>query len=289
MSYDLSRISSSKDNSQAKVHRLLLAILLKERSRLSLILGFFFIQSLGVYLLSNNVLDRTTTQVYSNSTVILYFRILVLISPFIVGSLFGVPLLSSEYESGNYRFLFTLGIGRMRLVRAHLLIYTVSILLFSQMTALSISHFFSREREAGPLSIWSFAVFICQPIVIVPITLTLFMAGVLLGITIKRTVLGIAATLLFSILTILGFQVSLEKVLFIFVQKLKTYGGNPRDAYLNFIGSYDSKYLFQFQMAYGCLLILISLLLGYGSLLGIRSGGIFYKKPKKSIEEGSNR
>lgn len=289
MSYDLSRISSSKDNSQAKVHRLLLAILLKERSRLSLVLGFFFIQSLGVYLLSNNVLDRTTTQVYSNSTVILYFRILVLISPFIVGSLFGVPLLSSEYESGNYRFLFTLGIGRMRLVRAHLLIYTVSILLFSQMTALSISHFFSREREAGPLSIWSFAVFICQPIVIVPITLTLFMAGVLLGITIKRTVLGIAATLLFSILTILGFQVSLEKVLFIFVQKLKTYGGNPRDGYLNFIGSYDSKYLFQFQMAYGCLLILISLLLGYGSLLGIRSGGIFYKKPKKSIEEGPNR
>lgn len=289
MNYALSRLSSSKDFSQVRVHRLLLAILLKERNRLSLILAFFFIQSLGVYLLSNNVLERTTTQVYSNSTAILYFRILVLISPFIVGSLFGVPLLSSEYESGNYRFLFTLGIGRMRLLRAHLLIYTVSILLFSQMTAISISHFFGREREAGPLSIWSFAVFICQPIVIVPITLTLFMAGVFLGITIKRTVFGIAATLLFSILTILGFQVLLEKVLFIFVQKLKTYGGNPGDAYLNFIGSYDSKYLFQFQMAFGCLLTIISLLLGYGSFLGIRSGGIFYKKPRKSIEERSNK
>ena len=284
----LSRKSSPQDISQVRVPRLLLAVLLKERTRLSLMLGYFFIQSLGVYLLSNNVLERATTQVYSNSTIILYFRIVVLVSPLIVGSLFGAPLLATEFESGNYRFLFTLGIGRKRLVKAHLLVYTVSILLFSVMTVISIDHFFAAEREAGPLSIWSFAVFICQPIIIIPFTLTLFMAGVFLGTITKRTVFGIATTLLFAIFLILGFQVSLEKVLFIFVQKFKTYDGSPRDAYLNFIGSYDSKYLFQFQMAYGCLLLIISLLLGYGSLLGIRSGGIFFKKPKKSIEEGSN-
>lgn len=289
MIYASPRKSSPKDISQMRMQSLLLAVLLKERTRLSLMLGYFFIQSLGVYLLSNNVLERATTQVYSNSTIILYFRIVVLVSPLMVGSLFGAPLLATDFESGNYRFLFTLGVGRKRLVKAHLHIYTLSILLFSAMTVISVDHFFTIEREAGPLSIWSFAVFICQPIVIIPLTLTLFMAGVFLGTITRRTVIGIAATLLFSILTIMGFQVTLEKVLFIFVQKLKTYGGNPRDAYLNFIGSYDSKYLFQFQMAYGCLLILISLLIGYGSLLGIRSGGIFYKKPKKSIEEGSNR
>ena len=266
---------------------LLLAVLLKERKRLLLLLGYFLIQSLVIYLLSKSVIDRNITQVYSNSTVILYFRIVIIVTPLIVASLFGVPILATEFESGNYRFLFTLGIGRTRLVKAHLLVYTVSILLFSEMTLISIDHFLAVERETGPLSIWTFAVFICQPIVITPLTLTLFMAGVFLGAITRRTVIGIAATLLFSILTILGFQVSLEKVLFIFVQKLKTYGGNPRDGYLNFIGSYDSKYLFQFQMAYGCLLILISLLLGYGSLLGIRSGGIFFKKPKKSIDEGS--
>ena len=267
---------------------LLLAVLLKERTRLSLMLGYFFIQSLGVYLLSNNVLERTKTQVYSNSTIILYFRIVVLVSPLMVGSLFGAPLLATDFESGNYRFLFTLGIGRKRLVKAHLLIYAFSILLFSAMTVISIDHFFVVERETGPLSIWSFAVFICQPRVIIPLTLTLFMAGVFLGTVTKRTVFGIATTLLFSILIILGLQVSLEKALFIFMQKLKSFGGNPRDAYFNFIGSYDSKYLFQFQLAYGCLLIITSLLLGYGSLLGIRSGGIFYKKPKKLVEEGSN-
>lgn len=42
MNYALSRLSSSKDFSQVRVHRLLLAILLKERNRLSLILAFFF-------------------------------------------------------------------------------------------------------------------------------------------------------------------------------------------------------------------------------------------------------
>lgn len=284
----LSRKSSPQDISQVRVHRLVLAVLLKERNRLSMMLGYFFVQSLGVYFLSNSVLERTTTQVYSNSTVILYFRILVLVSPVIVASLFGVPLLATEFESGNYRFLFTLGIGRKRLVKAHLLIYTVSILLFSVMTVISIDHFFVVEREAGPLSIWSFAVFICQPIVIIPLTLTLFMAGVFLGAITRRTVFGIATTLLFSILIILGLQVSLEKVLFIFVQKLKTYGGNPRDAYLAFTGSYDSKYLFQFQMAFGFLLIMVPLLLGYGSLQAIKSGGILPRKLRVPKREGDS-
>ena len=284
----LSRKSSPQDISQVRVHRLVLAVLLKERNRLSMMLGYFFVQSLGVYFLSNSVLERTTTQVYSNSTVILYFRILVLVSPVIAASLFGVPLLATEFESGNYRFLFTLGIGRKRLVKAHLLIYTVSILLFSVMTVISIDHFFVVEREAGPLSIWSFAVFICQPIVIIPLTLTLFMAGVFLGAITRRTVFGIATTLLFSILIILGLQVSLEKVLFIFVQKLKTYGGNPRDAYLAFTGSYDSKYLFQFQMAFGFLLIMVPLLLGYGSLQAIKSGGILPRKLRVPKREGDS-
>ena len=286
MIYALSRKSSPQDISQVRVRRLVLAVLLKERNRLSMMLGYLFVQSLGVYFLSNSVLERTTTQVYSNSTVILYFRILVLVSPLVVASLFGVPLLATEFESGNYRFLFTLGIGRKRLVKAHLLIYTVSILLFSVMTVISIDHFFVVEREAGPLSIWSFAVFISQPIIIIPFTLTLFLAGVFLGAITRRTVFGIATTLLFSILIILGFQVSLEKVLFIFVQKLKTYGGNPRDAYLAFTGSYEPMYLFQFQMAYGFLLIMVSLLLGYGSLQGIKSGGFLPRKLRQPKREG---
>lgn len=264
--------------SQIKMRRLYLAILLKERVRLSMMLGYFFIQSLGIYLLSNNVLDKSTAGVYTSSTVVLYFRILVLTSTLIVGLLFGIPLLSIEYESGTYRFLFTHGVGRGRLVRAYLLVYAVSILLFSVMTFINVDHFFTVQTKAGPISIWSFVVFICQPMIVIPLTLVLFMAGVFFGTLTKRIIFGTATTILFSVLLILGIQVSLEKVLFLFVQTLKNYSGNHTDAYYNFIGSHDSRYLFQFQFAYACSLTIVSLLLGYGTLKAIRSGGIFQRK-----------
>lgn len=270
------------------MQRLFLAILLKERVRLSMMFGYFFIHSFVIYLLSDNVLDKNSAGVYTNPTVVLYFRILVLASPLIVGLLFGVPLLSTEYESGTYRFLFTHGVGRQRLVRTYLSVYTVSILLSSLMTFISIDHFFAVQTEAGPITIWSFAVFVCNPMVIIALTLALFMAGVLLGTLTRRVVSGIATTILFSILFILGIQVSLEKVLFLFVQKLKTYSGNPTDAYNNFIGSHNSTYIFQFQTAYAGSLAILSLLLAYGSLQAIRNDGILHKKPKQPDEEGSN-
>lgn len=257
-----------------------LAVLLKERVRLSMVFGYFFIHSFAIYLLSDNVLDKNSAAVYTNPTVVLYFRILVLASPVIVGLLIGVPLLSAEYESGTYRFLFTHGVGRRRLVRGVLSVYTVSILLSSVMTFISVDHFFAVQSEAGPISIWSFAVFVCHPMIIIALTLALFMAGVFLGTLTQRVVSGTATTILFSISLILGIQVSLEKVLLLFVQKLKAYSGNPTDAYNNFIGSHDSTYMFQFQFAYASALALLSLLLGYGTLQATRRGGILHRKPK---------
>lgn len=280
--------SSPKNISQIKIQRLFLAVLLKERVRLSMMFGYFFVHSFAIYLLSNDVLDKNSAIIYANPTVVLYFRILVLASPLIVGLLFGVPLLSAEYESGTYRFLFTHGVGRRRLVRAYLLVYTVSILLSSVITFISINHFFAVQTEAGPITIWSFAVFVCHPMIIIALTLALFMAGVLLGTLTQRVISGTATTILFSILLILGIQVSLEKVLFLFVQKLKTYGSNPTDAYNNFIGSHDSTYMSQFQFGYASALALLSLLLGYGSLQAIRNDGILHRKPRQPNGERSN-
>ncbi len=280
--------SSPKTMSQIKMQRLFLAVLLKERVRLSMMFGYFFTHSFAIYLLSDNVLDKNSAGVYTNPTVVLYFRILVLASPLIVGLLFGVPLLSTEYESGTYRFLFTHEVGRQRLVRTYLSVYTVSILLSSVMTFISIDHFFAVQTEAGPITVWTFAVFVCHPMIIIALTLALFMAGVFLGTLTQRVVSGTATTILFSILLILAIQVSLENVLSLFVQKLRTYSGNPADAYNNFIGSHDSTYLFQFQIAYAGSLTVLSLLLGYGSLQAIRSGGILHRKPRQPNGEGSN-
>lgn len=280
--------SSPRNMSQIRIQRLFLAVLLKERVRLSIMFGYFFIHSFVIYLLSDNVLDKNSAGVYANPTVVLYFRILVLASPLIVGLLFGVPLLSTEYESGTYRFLFTHGVGRQRLVKAELSVYTISILLSSVITLISIDHFFAVQTEAGPITIWSFAVFICHPMIIIALTLALFMAGVFFGTLTQRIVSGTATTILFSILLILGIQVSLEKLLFLFTQRFKNYGGSPQDAYNNLVGGHDSAYMFQFQIAYACSLTILSLLLRYGSLQAIRNDGIFHRKPKQPDGEGSN-
>lgn len=280
--------SSHEKAPQIDLNRLILGTLVKEKVRLLLFFGYFFIDSLAIYWLSRDLLDRNMTQVYANPTIVLYFRILVLSSPVLVGLLFGVPLLSTEYESGTYRFLFTLGVGRQRLVAALLSVYAFFILVFSLMTTMAIDHFFSVQKLAGPISIWSFAVFVCNPLVIVPVTLTLFVAGALLGILTRQVVFGIAATILFVATLFISIQLSLEKLLFFFAQRIENYGGNPRDAYNNLVGGNDSTYMFQFQIAYACLLTIFSLLLGYGSLQAIRIGGVLHRKPKQLNEERSN-
>lgn len=229
------------------------------------------------------------TEVYTNPTIVLYFRILVLSSPVIVGLLFGVPLLSTEYESGTYRFLFTHGVGRHRLVKTVLSVYAFFILLFSVMTSITIDHFFAVQREAGPISIWSFAVFVCHPILIVPLTLALFIAGVFLGILTRRVVSGIAATILFTALLFIGIQLSLEKILLLLAKRLGNYGATPQDAYNNLVGGHDSTHMLQFQLGYASALALLSLLLGCSALQAIRSDWILHKKPKQLNGEGINQ
>lgn len=280
--------TSPRNMPQVELNRLILGTFVKEKVRLLLMFGYFFINSLAIYWLSRDLLDRTMTEVYTNPTIVLYFRIVVLSSPVIVGLLFGVPLLSTEYESGTYRFLFTLGVGRHRLVRAVLLVYAFFILLFSVMTSIAIDHFFAVQKIAGPITIWSFAVFVCNPLLIVPLTLALFVAGVFLGVLTRRVISGIAATILLAAMLFIGIQLSLEKILLLFAKTLEHYGGSPQDAYNNLVGGHDSTDLLQFQLGYASALALLSLSLGHFSLRTIRSGRILHKKPKQLNGEGLN-
>lgn len=273
---------------QIRVNRLVLGILIKEQVRLLLMFGYFFINSLAIYWLSRDLLDRSLAEVYANPTIVLYFRILVLSSPVIIGLLFGVPLLSTEYESGTYHSLFTHGVGRHRLIRTALLVYTFFILLFSIMTSIAIDHFFAVQKVTGPITIWSFAVFVCNPLLIVPFTLTLFVAGVFLGALTRRVVSGIAATILFAALLFLAVQLSLEKLLLHFAPRFKNYDVSPQDAYNNFVGSNDSTHMLQFQLGYASALALLSALLGYFSLRTIKSDQIFHKKPRRVNGNGLN-
>lgn len=240
--------------------------------------AYLFANSAVIYWLSANLIEKTIYQVNVNSTIILYFRLLVISSPLIIGLLIGVPLLSTEYESGTYRFLFTQGVGRSRLVRTIFGVYFVFIILFSVMTTISINHFFTVQQRAGSVSIWSLGVFVTKPIIIIPLTLTTFVAGVLLGTLLQRVIPGIAATILFVLILALGFQASLERALVFFAQRFNRSQENPLLAYYGFVASNDSKYLFRFQIAFACLLTILSLVLVFGSLRALNSGGLLRRK-----------
>lgn len=240
--------------------------------------AYLFVNSVMIYWLSANLIEKGQNQVVATPTIVLYFRLLVVSIPLIIGLLIGVPLLSSEYESGTYRFLFTQGVGRWRLVRTIFGVYFVSIALFNVMTTISINHFLTVQQMAQSTNIWSFIVFVSKPIIIIPLTLTTFVAGVLLGTLMKRVIPGIAATMLFVLVLALGLKVSLEKSLGFFVQRLNGSHGDPLLAYYGFVASNDSKYLFRFQMAFALSLAILSLILVLGSLRALDIGGLLHRK-----------
>lgn len=277
----MNSMSSAKTNRQylpqVGLRNVVVGILVKEKIRIFWMFAYLFANSATIYWLSSNLIEKELNGLYANPTIILYFRLLVGSIPLVIGLLFGVPLLSSEYESGTYRFLFTQGAGRWRLVRTIFGVYFVFIVLFSVMTIISINHFLTVQQRAESINIWSFVVFVSEPIMIVPLTLTTFVAGVLLGTLMQRVIPAIAVTMLFVLMLALVFKVSFEKSLGFFVQRLNGSHGDPLEVY-KFIASNDSQYLFRFQMAFASLLIIFSLVLVFGSLRTLNSRGLLHRK-----------
>lgn len=268
------------------MQNLVLGILVKEKSRILFMFVYLLVNSVAIYLLSAYLVERTAYQVYVNPTIVLYARILIMSSPMIIGLLFGVPLLANEYESGTFQYLFTQGVERRRLLRVIFGVYLLSIVSFSAMTVISVGHFLTLQRAAQStavntaqsLTIWSFGNFISHPIVIIPLTITSFVAGVFFGILRKRLISGITVSILFGIALVLGLQLSLKKVLFFFAQRLYGSHENPFDVYNSLVASNDSRYLFRFQVGFAFALTIFSLILVLGSLRALNSGGFLSKK-----------
>lgn len=240
--------------------------------------AFFFSSSAIIYWLSADLVVQGQNQIFANPTIVLYFRLLVGSIPFIIGLLIGVPLLSSEYESGTYRYLFTQGVGRWRLVSTVLGVYFVSIVLFSAMLIISINHFLAVQQSAEPITIWSFGVFVFYPIIIVPLILTAFVAGVFIGVLMKRVILGIAAAMLFGVIFALGLKAFFDELLSTAVQGLFNSLESTLAQHYDFYGRNDPRYLFQFQVSFASLLIFLAVLLTLSSLRAICSDEIVRRK-----------
>lgn len=290
MNSNIPASNEGKGLPQIRLRNLVFGILIKEKTRIFLMFAYLFANSALIYWLSAYLVDRTAYQVYTNPTIILYFRLLVMSTPLVIGLLIGVPLLSSEYESGTYRFLFTQGVGRWRLVRTTFGIYFVLIVLFSAMTIVSVNHFLTLQQSAQSITmqsahsitIWSFGVFVSQPIIIIPLTLTAFVAGVFLGILTKRVIPGIAVATLSGVMLALGLKAFFDKLLSTLVQGLYDSTGNVLQQHYDFYGNNDPKYLFQFQIVFASLLTIITIVLVFGSLRALNSEGLLHRKLKPS-------
>jgi len=285
-----SDIASKQHPRRIRSRDLVSGILIKEKTRLLLIFAYLTANSVTIYWLSAFLVERTPYQVYVNPTIVLYFRLLIMSSPLIIGLVVGVPLLSTEYESGTYRYLFTHGVGRRRLLRTIFAVYFVSILLFSMTTVVSVSHFLNLQQatESIPMQSaqlftnWSFGIFFSRPIIIIPLTLTAFVTGVFLGALSKRVIPGIVVTMLYGVLFALGLKAFFDKLLNTLIQGLYDSTGNTFHQHYDFYGRNDPKYLFQFQILFASLLMTLTIALVFGSLRALNSEGFFHRKLEPS-------
>lgn len=272
----------SNDLRPISLRNLVLGILIKEKPRLLMLFLYLLANSALVYWLSTKVLEGETTGSYANPTIVLYFRLLVMSSPLIIGLLFGVPLLSSEYESGTYRSLFTQGVGRRSLITTTYLVYFALILLLSGMTIFSVNHFLSLQRSAPFFTIWSFGVFISQPVIIVPLTLAAFIAGALFGTLTKRVLPGIAVTLLYGVLLALLLKTLFDRLLTGLIQGLYDSAQKMSQQHYDFYGQNDPKYLLQIQTLFASALTALTVILIFVSIRALDNNGLFHRRLKTS-------
>jgi hypothetical protein len=226
-------------------------VLIKDRARLLGLALLFIISSALIYQLSTGLVEKTAYQNVTNPDSILYFRLILLLTPIFIGILVGVPLLASDYENGVYRFLFTQGVGRRRLFRATLFMYFTLFIIGTSIMALSVSHFYRVQQQAGLVSKWSLAVFFLQPIILLPLVLAAFSSGVFIGSWIRRTVAGMATALAVYAITGWGLSTLFDRSLTIIARSE---------------ASKDPSHFVQLQVLYGALFLLITLIAIVGTL-----------------------
>lgn len=267
---------------EISLNNLVLGILIKEKTPLLMLTLYLFINSGLIYWLSTLLIEKSSAGTFANPNIVLYFRLLIISSPLIIGLMFGAPLLSSEFESGTYRFLFTQGVGRRKLTAALIFVYFAAILLLSVLTIISVNHFLSLQHSDHFFTIWTFGVFVCQPLIYVPLSLAALIAGTLFGILMKRVVPGMAATLFFGGILAFGVQTLFDKLLGGPLQGLYDSTRNMPHHHYDFIGQNDPKYFSLMQILFASLLTALTVVLVFVSVRALDSRGLFHSRPKTS-------
>jgi hypothetical protein len=146
------------------------------------------------------------------------------------------------------------------------------------MLIISVNHFLAVQQSAEPITIWSFGVFVFYPIIIVPLILTAFVAGVFIGVLMKRVIPGLAAAMLFGVIFVLGLKAFFDELLSTTVQGLYNSLERALTQDYDFYGRNDPRYLLQFQVSFASLLIFLTVLLTLSSLRALYSDEILRRK-----------
>lgn len=144
--------------------------------------------------LDNQFLTVRAAYMRSYTTLLLALQVAL---PLTVGALVGAPLLARDFESGAFRFAWTQGVGRRRLVLSTLVALASVLATIGVVLGLLFAGWYAHALGAvlgGPVTRWS-----SGPFNVTALTLPCWMLfglalGTLLGAAIKRTVAAISAT-----------------------------------------------------------------------------------------------
>lgn len=174
---------------------LLRAVALRHRVTLLFTLGLFLVGSAIVYWTSTAIMVKGSISSFVDEPMLTYFRVATFSVPGLVAALVGAPMLASEYEAGTYRFSFTQGAGRRRVLLSTLAVFFVTVALGALIMALAISRFYHELDRGSAVNPWPLTVFFSQPEIFVGLVVSLFALGVMFGALVRRNVAAITTTI----------------------------------------------------------------------------------------------
>ena len=113
--------------------------------------------------------------------------------PVLVAVFIGAPLFARSLETGTYRFAWTQGVGRRRLVATTLTVFVVEMTVLSIFLGIVLSRlWFDLSPQFG--SVWTNHVFFTNPWMITLFSVVGLLVGALLGVVLRRVLAALAVT-----------------------------------------------------------------------------------------------
>ena len=165
--------------------------------------------------------------------------------PVFVAVFIGVPLFARSYETGTFRFAWTQGVGRRRMVATTIAIFVLELTILSFSLGIILSRLWFDLSPQFALNIWIDHVFFTSPWMLTFSSVIGLLTGVLLGIVVRRLLAALAATTAVMVVMFIWltwttfFQ---ETLLWVAKAMPITYGG-PTVIKGNFVPPYNFSFI----------------------------------------------